>query len=462
MPLRRRVAPELRDHDLAMNPMYAGIGDTVIPKYGLSTSELPPELAAQIVHDELMLDGNARLNLATFVGTWMEPAAGQLMTSTFDKNMVDRDEYPQTAELERRCVNILATLWNAQPGEAPIGTSTTGSSEAAMLGGLALKRRWEAKRRDAGLPVDRPNLVMGINVQVCWEKFCRYFDVEPRLVPVERDRHHLTAAAALPHCDERTIGVVGILGSTFDGSYEPIADLAAALDKLAADGGPDILIHVDAASGGFVAPFLDPDLHWDFRLPRVASINASGHKYGLVYPGVGWVLWRDDSALPDELVFSVSYLGGSQDTFSLTFSRPGAPIVAQYFNFLRLGRDGYTRVQGATRDVARHLADGIAELGPFELLTRAQHLPVFAFKVVDGESRFAVYDVARVLRERGWLVPAYPFPAHLEDLHVLRIVARNGFSEDLADLLLRDLKNALPTLERQSAPFAQPVAGFHH
>jgi glutamate decarboxylase len=415
------------------------------------------------VSDELMVDGNARLNLATFVTTWMEPEASELMASCFDKNIVDRDEYPQTAELERRCINILADLWRSPDDEQAVGCSTIGSSEAAMLGGLALQRRWRARRRESGLSTEAPNLVMGTNVQVCWEKFCRYFDVEPRLVPVARDRLHLTAAEAVKRCDENTIGVVGILGSTFDGSYEPIAEIAAALDSLHAGGGPDVPIHVDAASGGFVAPFLDPKLEWDFRLPRVASINASGHKYGLVYPGVGWVVWRDAAALPKELVFSVSYLGGSEETCSLNFSRPGAPVVAQYFNFLRLGHDGYRRVQQTTRDIARHLAEEIDRLDPFELISRAEHLPVFAFRVKPQDpSRYSVYDVSRALRERGWLVPAYSFPPDCEDLDVLRIVVRNGLSRDLADLLLGALQGAIPELERQDRPLSRPLPSFHH
>jgi glutamate decarboxylase len=384
------------------------------------------------------------------------------MAESFDKNIVDRDEYPQSAELEKRCVNILAHLWNSPDDEQAVGCSTTGSSEAAMLGALALKRRWEARRRSAGLDDTKPNMVMGINVQICWEKFCRYFDVEPRLVPLEAGRRHLTAATAIPHCDDHTIGVVGILGSTFDGSYEPIADIAAALDRLHADGGPDIPMHVDAASGGFVAPFLDPDLLWDFRLRRVASINTSGHKYGLVYPNVGWVVWRNEEALPRELVFSVNYLGGNESTFSLNFSRSGAPVIAQYYNFLRLGRDGYRRVQTAARDVARYLADGIEALEPFELLTRGQHLPVFAFTVRVDEPRFSVYDVSRALRERGWLVPAYSLPAHLDHQSVLRIVVRNGFSRDLGEGLLKDLKDALPELQSQPAPLSNPVPAFHH
>ena len=399
MPLARQVPPSLQDREVAANPMYAGIGEVTIPTFKLGDQCLPASTAAQIVRDELMLDGNARLNLATFVSTWMEPEATDLMAACFDKNIVDRDEYPQSAELEKRCVNILAHLWRSPDDEQAVGCSTTGSSEAAMLGGLALKRRWEARRRGAGLDDTKPNLVMGINVQVCWEKFCRYFDVEPRLVPLEAGRRHLTAATALPRCDDHTIGVVGILGSTFDGSYEPIADIAAALDKLAADGGPDIPIHVDAASGGFVAPFLDPDLEWDFRLRRVASINASGHKYGLVYPNVGWVVWRDEQALPDELVFAVNYLGGNESTFSLNFSRSAAPVIAQYYNFLRLGRHGYRQVQTATRDVARHLAAGIDNARP---VRPAHPRPASAgVRLHRPRRRAALHRLRRVARPAG-------------------------------------------------------------
>ena len=313
---------------------------------------MPAETAYRIVHDELMLDGNARMNLATFVTTWMEPEAARLIAECAEKNMIDKDEYPQTAELERRCVNILADLWHAPGGVDGTGCSTTGSSEACMLAGLALKRRWRKRRQDAGLDGSKPNLVMGINVQVCWDKFCNYFDVEPRLVPMERGCYHLDPDKVAAYCDENTIGVVAILGSTFDGSYEPVAEVAAVLDDLQERTGLDIPVHVDGASGAMVAPFIDPDLVWDFRVPRVASINTSGHKYGRVYPGVGWIMWRDQEALPDELVFHVNYLGGDMPTFALNFSRSGAQVVAQYYNFLRLGRDGYRLVQQGCRDVA--------------------------------------------------------------------------------------------------------------
>ena len=438
--------------------------DLTPPTHRLLADPIPAEAAYQLVHDELMLDGNARLNLATFVTTWMEPQAGRLMAECAEKNMIDKDEYPQTAELERRCVAILAHLWHAPDPEATVGCSTTGSSEACMLGGMALKRRWAQRREAAGEATGRPNLVMGINVQVCWEKFCNYWEVEARQVPMEGDRFHLSPEEAVALCDENTIGVVAVLGSTFDGSYEPVHDLAVALDDLQARTGLDVPIHVDAASGGMVAPFIDPDLPWDFRLPRVASINTSGHKYGLVYPGVGWALWRYDGALPKELVFDVNYLGGNMPTFSLNFSRPGAEVVAQYYMFLRLGFAGYAAVQEAARDVATTLSARIAELGPFDLLTHGDELPVFAFTTKPDVTAFDVFDVSRRLRERGWLVPAYTFPAHREDLSVLRVVIRNGFSHDLAALLLTDIERLLPELGRQPGPLegSGHAAGFHH
>jgi glutamate decarboxylase len=425
---------------------------------------LPPNTAYQVVHDDLMLDGNARLNLATFVTTWMEPQAGRLMDECQDKNMIDKDEYPRTAELERRCVAMLADLWNAPDPASAVGCSTTGSSEACMLAGMALKRRWMRRNADR-YPGARPNLVMGVNVQVCWEKFCNFWEVEARQVPMEGDRFHLDPQAAAELCDENTIGVVGILGSTFDGSYEPIAELCAALDQLQERTGLDIPVHVDGASGAMIAPFLDPDLVWDFRLPRVSSINTSGHKYGLVYPGVGWALWRTEAELPEELVFRVNYLGGNMPTFALNFSRPGAQVVAQYYTFLRLGREGFRAVQQTTRDLARGLADRIEALEDFRLLTRGDELPVFAFTTAPHVNAYDVFDVSRRMRESGWLVPAYTFPANREDLSVLRVVCRNGFSVDLADLFIEDLSRLVPQLRKLPHPLTQDkeaATGFHH
>ncbi|MFE9722433.1 glutamate decarboxylase [Streptomyces sp. NPDC005794] len=474
MPLHKgshdSAAPSDEHRRLALNPFFGEADPTAPmvaapPTHRLPDGPLPPSTAYQLVHDELMLDGNSRLNLATFVTTWMEPEAGVLMGECRDKNMIDKDEYPRTAELERRCVAMLADLWNAPDPASTVGCSTTGSSEACMLAGMALKRRWSTRNADRYPASARPNLVMGVNVQVCWEKFCAFWEVEPRQVPMEGERFHLDPQAAAELCDENTIGVVGILGSTFDGSYEPIADLCAALDDLQERTGLDIPVHVDGASGAMVAPFLDEDLVWDFRLPRVSSINTSGHKYGLVYPGVGWALWRSPAELPEELVFRVNYLGGDMPTFALNFSRPGAQVVAQYYTFLRLGRDGYRAVQQASRDIARRLATEFESLDDFRLLTRGDELPVFALTTKPEVEAYDVFDVSRRLRERGWLVPAYTFPTNRKDLSVLRVVCRNGFSSDLAELLLDDLRGLLPELRSQPRPFNRDTAvgtAFHH
>jgi glutamate decarboxylase len=466
MPLHTKVDESHGPAVLDLNPVYCRI-DHAVPRHRLSAQPVDPATALALVKDELILDGNARLNLATFVTTWMEPEAEQLMAECFSKNMIDKDEYPQTAELERRCVNILAHLWHApagagtaggddqaadgnSPGSAT-GCSTTGSSEACMLGGLALLWRWRARRGispGAASSGAQPNLVMGANVQVCWEKFCRYWQVEPRLVPMEPGRLHLTGPEAAARCDENTIGVVAVLGSTMDGSYEPVAEIAAALDSLQRRTGLDIPVHVDGASGGFVAPFLQPDLEWDFRVKRVASINTSGHKYGLVYPGVGWIIWRDAAALPDDLVFKVNYLGGEMPTFALNFSRPGSQVAAQYYNFVRLGFEGYRQVQLTCQHVAHYLAGEITGMGPFELLSDGSDLPVIAFKLTDpAASGYTVFDLSERLRQRGWLVPAYTFPENLQDTAVLRIVVRNGFSQDLASLLVSDLRTQVQVLE---------------
>ncbi|HEY1918297.1 MAG TPA: glutamate decarboxylase [Streptosporangiaceae bacterium] len=444
--LHGKVSDDDREAELDINPVYVREAGRKIPRYRLPDRGMLPDTALQVVRDELILDGNARLNLATFVTTWMEPQAAQLMAECFDKNMIDKDEYPMTAELERRCVNILAELWHAPSDRQATGCSTTGSSEACMLGGMALLWRWRA-RRGAGAATAKPNLVMGANVQVCWDKFCRYWDVEPRLVPMAPGRLHLTGPEAVARCDENTIGVVAIMGSTQDGSYEPVQQISKDLDQLQADRGLDIPIHVDGASGGFIAPFLHPHVEWDFRVPRVQSINASGHKYGLVYPGVGWVVWRDAEALPEDLIFRVNYLGGDMPTFALNFSRPGSNVAAQYYNFIRLGFDGYRRVQQACQDVAMYLSSEIAKMGPFELLTDGSELPVFAVKLRDDVTSYSVFDVSERLRGRGWLVPAYTFPADLTNVAVLRFVIRNGFSTDLAGLLLDDIRHQIKAFE---------------
>jgi len=434
--------------------------DLLLPVDELPETSSSPDLVCRRVRDELMLDGNARLNLATFVTTWMEPQARELMAETAEKNLADRAEYPQITAMEERCVRMLARLWHAPHPEQVRGCSTTGSSEAAMLGGLALKRRWQERRRSQGKDTARPNLVMGANVQVCWKKFANYFEVEPRYVPMAPGRYHLTADALTAYCDDNTIGVVAILGSTFDGSYEPVADICMALDGYQAATGTDIPVHVDGASGAMVAPFLDPDLMWDFQLERVASINTSGHKYGHVFPGLGWALWRDAEALPDDLVFEVDYLGGNSPSFTLNFSRPGAHVVAQYYSFLRYGFEGLRDLASQSRTTALALAARIRTIAPYELITDGSELPALAFRLTPGTQGFTVFDVSHGMRARGWHLPAYSFPAPCQDVSVLRLVVRTGFTAELAGMFIADLTEVtrnLHTVVPTLAPPLQPL-----
>jgi glutamate decarboxylase len=393
----------------------------------------------------------------------MDERADQLYAEAYDKNAIDKDEYPQTAAMETYCWRILADLWHSPDPAGAIGCSTTGSSEACMLGGLALKRRWQERRRAAGQPIDKPNLVLSSAVQVCWEKFCNYFDVEPRYVPISLEHKVLDGYRIEDYIDENTIGVVAIMGVTYTGMYEPVKAISEALDRVQAATGLDIQIHVDGASGGMIAPFLQPDLEWDFRVPRVASINTSGHKYGLVYPGLGWVVWRSADLLPESLVFKVSYLGGEMPTFALNFSRPGAQILLQYWAFLRFGFSGYKAVQGATAGVAKHLAREIAGIGPFELWNDASDIPVFAWMLKDDPNRrWTLYDLSDRLRMKGWQVPAYPMPTDLTDLTVQRIVVRNGLGMDLADRLLDDIRTQVAYLDKVNAKTDASAGAFHH
>jgi glutamate decarboxylase len=449
--------------------VYASVDLSVsMPKYKFPHDEHNPRNAYAVIRDELLLDGNARQNLATFCQTWEEPEVHRLMDDCIDKNMVDKDEYPQTAEIESRCVNMLADLWNSPVEANGVGCSTVGSSEAAMLGGLAMKRRWEARRKAEGKPYDKPNLITG-PVQICWHKFTRYWDVEHREIPMDEGRLIMTPEEVLKRCDENTIGVVPTLGVTFTGEFEPVADVCAALDQLQEETGLDISMHVDGASGGFLAPFCAPELNWDFRLPRVKSINASGHKFGLSPLGVGWVLWREDRDLPEDLVFYVNYLGGNMRDIALNFSRPGGQVACQYYNFLRLGREGYRKIHSACYETAGYLAEEIEKLGPFEVIFRGEMsagIPATCWKLREGEAPgFSLYDLADRLRSRGWQVPAYSLPANQQEVVIQRILVRQGVSRDLATLLLDDMREAIAHFNARpvtNSMTEDEASGFHH
>ena len=425
--------------------------DVAVPKYRMPEHGMRPDVAHALVRDELFLDGNARQNLATFCQTWLDPEVHQLMDLSIDKNMIDKDEYPATAELENRCVHILADLWNSPKAADTIGCSTTGSSEASMLGGLALKWKWRERMRALGKPTDKPNIVTG-PVQVCWHKFARYFDVELREIPLERGRLGMTPDEVIKRVDHNTIAVMPTFGVTFTCQYEPVAEVAAALDTLARDKHLDIPMHVDAASGGFTAPFMEPDLIWDFRIPRVRSINASGHKYGLAPLGVGWVVWRDRTDLPEELIFNVNYLGGNMPTFALNFSRPGGQIISQYYLFLRLGREGYQRILKNSYDNARLIGQEICKLGPFELAfdgDSRKGIPAISWMIKDGaQPGYSLFELSDRLRVRGWQVAAYSMLPNITDVVVMRVLIRHGFTRDMADMLLQDIERSIDYLKK--------------
>jgi glutamate decarboxylase len=386
-------------------------------------------------------------NLATFVTTWMEPEARRLIAENLHRNFIDHAEYPQTAELEQRCIRMLADLFHA-PGETT-GTRTQGSSEAIMGGALCLKWKWRERREAAGLSTDKPNLVFGGDVHVVWEKFCRYFDVEPRIIPLQPDKLTIGPEDIEPHVDENTIGVAAVLGTTFTGHADDIVGINDMLVQLKHDSGLDVPLHIDGASGGFVWPFLYPDTPWDFRLEQVRSINVSGHKYGLVYPGLGWLVFRETSDLPDELVFYENYLGKRDATFTLNFSTGSAMVLAQYYNFIRYGHEGYREVMESMQQNARSLTEQIMASGKFELVgdEHAEQLPLVAFKLA-GDPGYDEFDVAAQLAaERGWMVPAYTLPPNAEHVTIMRVLVKETLAQPLVETLAADIAQACATLD---------------
>jgi glutamate decarboxylase len=435
-----------------------------VPMYEVPQQEMPANAAYQLVHDELNLDGNPALNLASFVTTWMEPEADRLIMENIDKNFIDHFQYPQTEVIHKRVVNMLGRLFNAPEDTTFAGTATIGSSEAIMLGLLAHKWNWREHRKAENKPYHSPNMVFGADVHVCWDKFARYFDIEPRIIPMETDRFTITAGKVAERIDENTICVGAILGTTFTGEADPIQEINDLLTKVKQTNGWDIPIHVDAASGGFITPFSSPGLLWDFRLPRVKSINVSGHKYGLVYPGLGWLIFRDHNELPEDLIFYVNYLGDEMPSFTLNFSKSATMVIAQYYNLLRLGREGYTRITNNVLDNARYLSQCLANTGKFEMLNTANLLPIVTLKLKDTQ-RYSVFDISHKLRERGWILPAYTLPPNAESIAIMRIVVKENFSRDMADMLLRDIMNACNILEGsgREAPIPErsPRKGHH-
>ena len=416
------------------------------PDHRLPQVGMPADDAMRLLGEELVLDGIPMRNLATFVTTWMEPQAQRVIADNLHRNYIDHAEYPQTAEIEQRCIRMLADLFHA-PGETT-GTRTQGSSEAIMLGALSLKWKWRARREAAGKATDRPNLVFGGDVHVVWEKFCRYFDVEPRIIPLQSHKFTIGPEDVEPHVDENTIGVAAVLGTTFTGHADDIVGIDALLTRLRDERGLDVPLHIDGASGGFVWPFLYPDSAWDFRLENVRSINVSGHKYGLVYPGLGWLIFRERSDLPEDLVFYENYLGKRDMTFTLNFSTGSSMVLAQYYNFIRYGHEGYRYIMETMQLNARGLAAAIIAQGDFELVGTdgAEQLPLVAFKLAE-ERNFDEFDIASQLAaERGWMLPAYTLPPDAEHVTIMRALVKQTLGHSLATTLAGDIGDAVKSL----------------
>ncbi|KAK9373142.1 pyridoxal phosphate-dependent transferase [Lipomyces chichibuensis] len=447
-----------------------------IPKYNLPKNGVDSKSAYQIIHDDLDLDGKPNLNLASFVSTFVEDEGLRLAVENITKNLADSDEYPALMDIHSRCISILGSIWHASPSEKPIGSATTGSSEAIHLGGLAMKRRWQEKRKAEGKDTSKPNIVMGANAQVALEKFARYFEVEERLITVSEESNHcLDASKVLDHVDENTIGIFVILGSTYTGHYEPVAQISEILDQYEAETGIDIPIHVDAASGGFIAPFCHPNTVWDFRLKRVQSINTSGHKYGLVAAGLGWIIWRSEDSLPKHLIFELKYLGGVEQSFTLNFSRPGYQVIQQYYNFIHLGQDGYRRIQRNSLSNARLLSNVLESTGYFTCLSEIHRkkglhkyvpdviaddsddpeyynagLPVVAWRLSDDFKKDYPHvkqaSISTMLRVKGYIIPNYPLPPDEADVEILRVVIRESMSADILEQLCDDIVIVTETL----------------
>lgn len=425
------------------------------PDRALPAQMMEPQAAMRIIAEELVLDGIPERNLATFVTTWMEPEAQRVIAQNLHRNFIDHAEYPQTAEIEQRCIRMLADLFNA-PGETT-GARTQGSSEAIMLGALSLKWKWRERREAAGKDTARPNIVFGGDVHVVWDKFCRYFDVEPRIVPLQPHKFTIGPEDVEPHVDENTIAVAAVLGTTFTGHADDIAGIDAMLCELEQRTGLDVPLHVDAASGGFVWPFLYPDSEWDFRLRKVRSINVSGHKFGMVYPGIGWLIFREQSDLAEDLVFYENYLGKTDATFTLNFSTGAAMVLAQYYNFIRLGHEGYQLAIGAMASNAAYLGERLQEIGPFELVrgAGAEQLPLAAFKLVDDGLPYDEFDIAwQVAAERGWMLPAYTMPPNAEHVKMLRALVKLNLTRPLVSALADDIASACQTLAKKGGASA--------
>ena len=421
-----------------------------------------PTVAYQMVKDETFAQTQPRLNLATFVTTYMDDYATRLMNEAINVNYIDETEYPRVAVMCQKCINIVANLWNTpETNRWKAGALAIGSSEACMLGGIAAWKRWIERRKKAGKPYDKPNFVISAGYQVVWEKFASLWNIEMRQVPLTEKAITLDIDEAIKMCDENTICVVAIQGVTWTGLNDDVEALDAALEKYNKETGNEVCIHVDAATGGYILPFLFPEKKWDFRLKWVLSISTSGHKFGLVYPGLGWVVWKDKKYLPGDMAFTVDYLGAEVTQVGLNYSRPAAQILGQYYQFIRLGFQGYKEVQYNSLSVAKYLHDELAKMAEFVNYSEDVPNPIVVWKMkpeVQKSAKWTLYDLQDKLQMKGWMVPAYAMPVNIETTVVMRVLCKQGFSRDMCDQLINDIKSAVEELNALEYPTTTRIA----
>lgn len=453
-----------------ITPLFGSVQsneDVILKK--IRQESVSPNITYQLIKDQLIDEGNARQNLATFCQTYMEPEAIKLMSETMEKNAIDKSEYPQTAKIEQACVNIISDLWSAPEADRVMGTSTVGSSEACMLGGMAMKFKWrnDAKKRGLDINAQKPNLVISSGFQVCWEKFCVYWDIEMREVPMNNEHLSIDTDSVLDYVDEYTIGIVGILGITYTGKFDDIKKLNDIVEQYNGEHEHQLVIHVDGASGAMFTPFINPELEWDFRLKNVVSINTSGHKYGLVFPGVGWIIWRNEEYLPKELIFDVSYLGGHMPTMAINFSRSASQILGQYYNLYRYGFEGYKEIHTRSKNAAMSISKAIEEMGIFKVYNDGENLPIVCYTLKeDSGVKWNLYELADRLQMKGWQVPAYPLPADLGNTIIQRFVCRADLGYNVEEALIQDFKQCIEDLNNARILFHDDtenhVRGFTH
>ncbi len=427
--------------------------DHQLPHTKLAYSSIESNVAFNLIYEELELETNEKQNLATFCQTYMEPEADLLIKTSLSKNAIDKTEYPKVTDFENRCLKIIEHLWH---GENTLGTSTIGSSEACMLAGINMKKRWQK----ANPNLTKPNLIISSCYQVCWEKFAVYFDVELKIIPISKYNISLDIDAALNLIDENTIGIVAIAGVTYTGLIDDIKYLDTQLTKYNSTANFKLYIHVDAASGGLYLPFIKPDIIWDFRLNNVISINASGHKSGLTYPGIGWILFKNNLHVEQEILFDVAYLGGSVSTMGINFSHSASHIVAQYYNFSRFGFSGYKKIHQKTHDVAKYIYTELKKLNIFSFINHAENMPVLCYSLKENVN-FNLYALSDELLKNSWQVPTYELPCNLEKITIQRIVIRADLSFEYAQNLINDIKNAVVKLEKNQTSVAKSPTFIH-